>query len=111
MAARNSDEFEKAVKEFSDATGINKETAKKYLDYLQMEANVENARNLMQAKVSMITSQAHANAYKILYGDESGIGDTEGVEDAMVYATADQIFKDAYQDLWWSMLMEWLQAI
>lgn len=110
-AARNSDEFEKAVKEFADATGINKETAKKYLDYLQMEANVENARDLMQAEVSMITSQAHANAYKALYGDESGIGDTEGVEDAMVYATADQIFKDAYQDLWWSMLMEWLQAI
>lgn len=110
-AARNSEEFNKAVQEFADATGLNKETAEKYLNYLQTEANVENARYAMQAEVNIITSKAQAEAYKALYGDETGIGELDSVQDAMVYATADQIFKDAYQELWWSMLMEWLAAI
>lgn len=110
-AARNSKEFKEAVQEFSDATGLNRETAEKYLDYLQTEANVENARYAMQAEVDMIVSNAQAEAYKALYGDEAGIGELDSVQDAMVYATADQIFKDAYQELWWSMLMEWLQSI
>lgn len=110
-AARNSKEFRKAVKEFANATGINKETAERYLDYLQTEANVENARTAMQAEVAMIVSNAQAEAYKALYGDASGMGELNNVQDAMVYATANQIFKDAYQELWWSMLMEWLAAI
>ena len=109
--ARDSKEFKKAVQKFADATGLNEETAKKYLDYLQTEANVENARKAMQAQVDVITSEAQANAYKIIYGDETGMGDMNGVQDAMVYATADQIFKDAYQEMWWNMLMEWLAAI
>lgn len=109
--ARDSKEFKKAVQKFADATGLNEETAKKYLDYLQTEANVENARKAMQAQVDVITAEAQANAYKIIYGDETGMGDMNGVQDAMVYATADQIFKDAYQEMWWSMLMEWLAAI
>ena len=109
--ARNSKEFKKAVQKFADATGLNEETAKKYLDYLQTEANVENARVAMQAQVDVITSEAQANAYKIIYGDETGMGDMEGIQDTMVYATADQIFKDAYHEMWWNMLMEWLAAI
>ena len=110
-AARDSKEFKEAVQEFADATGLNRETAEKYLDYLQTEANVENARKVMQAQVDMITAEANANAMKALYGDEAGLGDLDSVQDSMVYATADQIFKDAYNDLYWKMLMEWLNAI
>ncbi len=109
--ARASKEFREAVQEFADATGLSGEIAGKYLDYLQTEANVENARNVMQAEVTMITAQAEANAMQALYGDTAGMGDLNTIQDSMVYATANEIFKDAYNDLYWKMLMEWLNAI
>ena len=109
--ARNSKEFKEAVQQFADATGLNETTAKKYLDYLQTEANVENARKVMQVRVDAIVAEANAEAMKALYGDETGMGDLNVLQDSMVYATADEIFKDAYNDLYWKMLMEWLSAI
>lgn len=110
-AARNSKEFREAVQEFANATGLNSETAQKYLDYLQTEANVENARKVMDAEVQGIVAKAEANAMKELYGDEAGMGDLTDIQDSMVYATANEIFKDAYNKLYWEMLMEWLAAI
>lgn len=109
--ARNSKEFKEAVQEFANATGINRETAQKYLDYLQTEANVENARKVMEAEVQGIVAEAEKNAMVALYGDETGMGDLNTVQDSMVFATANEIFKEAYQDLYWKMLMEWLAAI
>ena len=72
--ARNSKEFKEAVQQFADATGLNETTAKKYLDYLQTEANVENARKVMQVRVDAIVAEANAEAMKALYGDETGPG-------------------------------------
>ena len=109
--ARSSEEFAKAVQEFADATGLNRETAEKYLDYLQTEQNVENARKVMEAEVRAITAKADAEAMKAIYGDSAGMGDLSNIQDAMVYATADQIFKDAMHEMWWKELMEWLTAI
>lgn len=110
-SARDSEEFKKAVQEFADATGLNRETAEKYLDFLQTEHNVELATDVMQAQISQITAKAYAKVAENEYGPMANMGDMDNLQNAMIFANFNEMWKDAYNEMYWNMLMEYLQAI
>ena len=110
-SARDSEEFKKAVQEFADATGLNRETAEKYLDFLQTEHNVELATDVMQAQISQITAKAYAKVAENEYGSMANMGDMDNLQNAMIFANFNEMWKDAYNEMYWNMLMEYLQAI
>lgn len=99
-AARETEEFNKAVQDFADATRLNGETAVQMLNWLETENRVDKATQVMQLHANMIVAEAQRNAYAELYPNRD-FSDTRGIEDAMIYAQADQIMKDAYDRLWW----------
>lgn len=100
--ARGTKEFEDAVQEFADATGLNGETAGKMLDWLETENRVNQATTAMQATASMIVARADAKATKAMYPElDTGVEGFSGVENAMIMAQAESIYKDAYDQMWW----------
>ena len=110
--ARNSQEFADAVQEFCDATGIQAETAVKYLDWLETENKVNQASKVAEASIAMVRARADAKAAGV--DMEYGGFDSENMDDvgrAMVYAQVDQMIKDEKHEMWWTMLWEYLQAI
>ena len=107
--ARGTKEFEEAVQEFADATGIQGETAVKMLDWLETENQVDQATQVMQTEVDLIVSRADAEALAAEYGSDDL--STEGLRDTMIYAQADQIYKDAYDKMWWNWFGNTLFAI
>ena len=101
-AARGTKEFEEAVQEFADATGINGKTAGMMLDWLETENRVDKATTAMQATADVIVAKANANAMKAMYPELETEGEGfSGVENAMIMAQAESIYKDAYDQMWW----------
>lgn len=104
-AARNNKMFQKAVNEFSESTGINKETAYQMLDWMQTEHAVEQASKQMQARADVMASEAEMKALAIEYGasvdDVMGLNGQERMQEVMVKAQADMIKEEVATRLWW----------
>ena len=99
--ARDSQEFADAVQDFCDATGIQADTAVKYLDWLETENRVNQATQVMQIEADMIVAEAQRNAMMAANPDFNGGEGFGDIEDAMIYAQADEIYQSAYDQLWW----------
>lgn len=99
--ARDSQEFADAVQDFCDATGIQAETAVKYLDWLETENKVNQATEAMQLEVDMIVAEAQRNAMAAAFPEMAAEGGFDEIGNAMVYAQASDIYQDAYDQLWW----------
>lgn len=99
--ARGTKEFEDAVQEFADATGLNGETAGKMLDWLETENRVNQATQAMQAQVNIITARADAKALSADIEDTSFLDDNHTLEQAMIMAQAQNIYQEAYDYMWW----------
>ena len=69
--ARNSDMFLRAMQEAADDTGLSGAELGQYLDYMQTEANVENARSTAQSEFGNIVAETQKKAYANLYGDNN----------------------------------------
>ena len=104
-AARNNKRFQRAVDEFTEATGINKETAYQMLDYMQMEHVMEEANKQMQAHADSIVANAENQALAIEFGqspeDAMGLNGVQAQQDAMIRAQADMVKQQAADTLWW----------
>lgn len=99
--ARGTKEFEDAVQEFADATGLNGETAGKMLDWLETENRVNQATQAMKAQVNIITARANAKALSAEVEDTPLLDDNHTLEQAMIMAQAQDIYKEAYDYMWW----------
>lgn len=99
--ARGTKEFEDAVQEFADATGLNGETAGKMLDWLETENRVNQATKAMKAQVNVITAKANAKALSAEVEDTPLLDDNHTLEQAMIMAQAQDIYKEAYDYMWW----------
>lgn len=99
--ARGTKEFEEAVQEFADATGLNGETAGKMLDWLETENRVNQATQAMRAQVNVITARADAKALSADVEDTSLLDDNHTLEQAMIMAQAQDIYQEAYDYMWW----------
>lgn len=99
--ARGTKEFEDAVQEFADATGLNGETAGKMLDWLETENRVNQAAQAMKAQVNVITARADAKALLADIEDTSFLDDNHTLEQAMIMAQAQDIYQEAYDYMWW----------
>ena len=99
--ARGTKEFEDAVQEFADATGLNGETAGKMLDWLETENRVNQATQAMKAQVNIITAKANAKALSAEVEDTPLLDDNHTLEQAMIMAQAQDIYKEAYDYMWW----------
>ena len=99
--ARGTKEFEDAVQEFADATGLNGETAGKMLDWLETENRVNQATQAMKAQVNVITAKANAKALSAEVEDTPLLDDNHTLEQAMIMAQAQDIYKEAYDYMWW----------
>ena len=97
--------FQKALDKFVEATGITKEHAQQYLDYMQTEHNVDNATQAMQAQADMISAQTEMKIQAISFGgnpaDVLGLNGIEAQQNAMVQAQADMIKLELSSQLWW----------
>ena len=99
--ARGTKEFEDAVQEFADATGLNGETAGKMLDWLETENRVNQATQAMKAQVNVITARADAKALSADIEDTSFLDDNHTLEQAMIMAQAQDIYQEAYDYMCW----------
>ena len=99
--ARGTKEFEDAVQEFADATGLNGETAGKMLDWLETENRVNQATQAMKAQVNVITAKANAKSLSAEVEDTPLLDDNHTLEQAMIMAQAQDIYKEAYDYMWW----------
>ena len=99
--ARGTKEFEDAVQEFADATGLNGETAGKMLDWLETENRVNQATQAMKAQVNIITAKANAKALSAEVEDTPLLDDNHTLEQAMIMAQAQDIYQEAYDYMWW----------
>ena len=99
--ARGTKEFEDAVQEFADATGLNGEAAGKMLDWLETENRVNQATQAMKAQVNIITARANAKSLSAEVEDTPLLDDNHTLEQAMIMAQAQDIYKEAYDYMWW----------
>ena len=110
-AARGTKEFEEAVQEFADATGLNDETAGKMLDWLETENKVDQATAVGEARIGMIMAQRNAKLMQIEYGDEYGGTDFNDIGNAMVMAQFQEMMNTAKTEVWWDLLFAYLDLI
>ena len=103
--ARETREFQIALDKFVEATGITREHAQQYLDYMQTEHNVDNAIQAMQAQADKIMATTDMQIQAIGFGanpsDVLGLNGIEAQQNAMVQAQADMIKLETSSQLWW----------
>ena len=109
--ARASKEFYEAVKEFSDATGINGETAGKMLDWLETENKVDQATKVGQAQIGVIRARADAKVAALEYGDGGDLNDMDKLGNAMVLAQFQEMMNTAKTEVWWELLFAYLDTL
>ena len=109
--ARDSQMFKQAMQEVANDTGLNGETLGQYLDYMQAEANVENARTLATSEFGEIQSKIQAEAMRNLYGDTGEMGDMDSLQDTMLKAMVEDEARKAKRELFEQSMLEISQAI
>ena len=112
--ARSTPEFNKALDQFVKATGITRDHAKQYLDYMQTEHNVDKATQSMQAQADTIAAQTEMKVQAIAFGgnpaDVLGLNGIEAQQNAMVKAQADMIKLELSGQLWWKAVWATITA-
>lgn len=102
---RGSPEFEKALDDFVEATGITRDHAKQYLDYMQTEHEVDKATQAMQAQADQIAASTELKVQAIAFGgnpaDVLGLNGIEAQQGAMIKAQADMVKMELSGQLWW----------
>ena len=102
---RETKEFQQALDKFVEATGITRDHAQQYLDYMQTEHNVDNAVQAMQAQADTIMARTDMQIQAIAFGgnpaDVLGLNGIESQQNAMVQAQADMIKLETSSQLWW----------
>ena len=102
---RGSPEFNKALDDFVEATGITRDHAKQYLDYMQTEHEVDRATQTMQAQADQISASTELKVQAIAFGgnpaDVLGLNGIEAQQDSMIKAQADMIKMELSGQLWW----------
>ena len=109
--ARDSDMFKRALQDVANETGLNGETLGHYLDYMQVEANVENARAMATSGFGEIQAQIQAEAMSKLYPDGNNMGDLDSLQDTMVKAMVEDEARKAKRELFESAVLEYMQAL
>ena len=111
---RETKEFQQALDKFTEATGITKEHAQQYLDYMQTEHNVDNASQAMQAQADLISANTEMKIQAIAFGgnpsDVLGLNGIEAQQNAMVQAQADMIQLELSSQLWWKAVYSTITA-
>ena len=113
-SARNSALFKKSVEKFAEKVGIDVETAKKMLDYMQVERNVETATTAMKARADSIVNETEQKALAAANGADMDIllhGKDEEVTKLMVQAQADMVKQQAADSLWWKAVWSSFSAM
>lgn len=110
-AARGTKEFYDAVKEFSDATGINGKTAGMMLDWLETENRVNQATKIGQAEIGMIQARTQAKVMAIDAEGTYGLGDMNNLGDAMIVAQFQEMMNTAKTEMWWDLLFAYMNLI
>ena len=108
--ARGSKEFQEAVQEFADATGINGETAAKMLDWLDTENKVNQATKVGQAQIGVIRARADAKVAALEYGEGGDLNDMDNLGNAMVLAQFQEMMNTAKTEVWWELLFAYLDT-
>ena len=102
---RGSPEFNKALDDFVEATGITRDHAQQYLDYMQTEHEVDKATQTMQAQADQIAASTELKVQAIAFGgnpaDVLGLNGIEAQQDAMIKAQADMVKMELSGQLWW----------
>lgn len=97
--------YKDALDKFVEATGITKEHAEQYLDYMQTEHNVDNATQAMQAQADSIMANTEMKIKAISIGgnpsDILGLNGIEAQQNAMIQAQADLVQLETSSQLWW----------
>lgn len=109
--ARDSDMFKRALQDVANETGLDGETLGHYLDYMQVEANVENARTMATSGFGEIQAQIQAEAMNKLYPDGNNMGDLDSLQDTMVKAMVEDEARKAKRELFESAVLEYMQAL
>lgn len=112
--ARETPEFQRALDKFVEATGITRDHAQKYLDYMQTEHNVDKATQAMQAQADSISAQTEMKIQAIKFGgnpaDVLGLNGIEAQQSAMVKAQGDMIKAELTGQLWWKAVWATITA-
>lgn len=108
--ARGTKEFEDAVQEFADATGINGETAVKMLEWLETENKVNQATKVGQAQIGVIRARADAKVAGLEYGEGGDLNDMDNLGNAMVMAQFQEMMNTAKTEVWWELLYAYLDT-
>ena len=109
--ARDSDMFKRALQDVANETGLSGETLGAYLDYMQVEANVENARMMASGGFNEIKAGIQSDVMQQLYGDNSQMGDLDSLQDTMVKAMVEDEARKAKRELFESAVLEYMQAL
>ena len=109
--ARDSDMFKRALQDVANETGLSGETLGAYLDYMQVEANVENARMMATSGFNEIQAQIQSDVMQQLYGDNNQMGDLDSLQDTMVKAMVEDEARKAKRELFEQGMMQYMQAI
>ena len=109
--ARGTKEFEDAVQEFADATGINGETAVKMLEWLETENKVNQATKVGQAQINMIRARADAKVMGLEFSEGGDLNDMDTLGNAMVLAQFQQMMNEAKTEVWWELLYAYLDTL
>ena len=106
--ARDTQQFQQALDKFVEATGITRDHAEKYLDYMQTEHNVDQATQAMQAEADSIKASTELKVQAIAFGgnpaDVLGLNGIENQQKAMVKAQADLIKMELSDQLFWKSI-------
>ena len=114
MNPRDTPQFQKALDEFVEATGVTKEHAYQYLDYMQTERHVDTATHAMHAEAAQIKSDTEMKIRAISLGgnpsDILGLNGIENQQKAMIKAQADMTKMELSGQLWWKAVWSTITA-
>ena len=113
-AARSTDKWNKIISDFEESTGINRKQAEKYLDYMQTEHNVDQAKSAMKTQGDTIVADADMKATAIAMGgnvnDVLGLNGIEAQQKALVKANADILKEEVSTNLWWKAVWATIES-
>ena len=105
-------DFKEAVDKFCEATGLQLEQAKQYLEWMQVESDVSAATDTMQSQGELMLSQGQLQITAVEMGTSpevaAGLGGIQEQEEAMIEAQAELIQQELVSQLYWGAVYYWL---
>ena len=109
--ARDSVMFKNALQEVADETGLSGDRLGSFLDYMQVEANVEAARTNAQNEFGDIISNVQREVNKILYPNQDYMGNLNDEQNNMVLAMIEDEARKAKEQMFQNAVLEYMAAI